>query len=152
MQWQPQLASAMLQEKDPTILEDHYCTNHLCGDLHSLLRLFALKTQLRTTSSIQLGLVSIGGISRMSAFSMYPMIVLVCVTKMKAIQNFLTKTPLSMYLGVIKEAHNFHVHIGACIAFDVCKFFVVLFAYIAAYPSEIRQVLISYYRHLCSLS
>ncbi|KAL7535065.1 hypothetical protein ACHAXR_006247 [Thalassiosira sp. AJA248-18] len=70
--------------------------------------------------------VAIGGyqkiclaISRMSAFSMYPMIVVVFITKMKALQSFFAKTPLSMYLGVLKEGHDYHIHAGRYIAFDV---------------------------------
>ncbi|KAL7529340.1 hypothetical protein ACHAXR_006228, partial [Thalassiosira sp. AJA248-18] len=58
-------------------------------------------------------------ISRMSAFSMYPMLVAVFITKMKAIQTFLSNTPLSMYLGIVKEHHDFHVMAGSYIAFNV---------------------------------
>ncbi len=57
--------------------------------------------------------------SRMSAFSMYPMLVVAFVTKMKAAQTFFSKTPLSMYFGVIKQGHDYHVHAGRYIAFDV---------------------------------
>lgn len=57
--------------------------------------------------------------SRISAFSMYPMLVTVFFTKMKATQAFLSSTPLSMYLGIIKEGHDNHVHAGTYIAFDV---------------------------------
>ena len=57
--------------------------------------------------------------SQMSAFSMYPMLVAVFITKMKALQSFFARTPLSMYLGVIKEGHDHHVHAGTYIAFDV---------------------------------
>ena len=57
--------------------------------------------------------------SRMSAFSMCPMLVSVFITKMKALQYFFAKTPLSMYFGVIKEGHDHHVHAGRCIAFDL---------------------------------
>ncbi|KAL3776570.1 hypothetical protein ACHAW5_000334 [Stephanodiscus triporus] len=58
-------------------------------------------------------------ISRSSAFSMYPMFVVVFVTKMKATQCFLSRTPLSMYLGIINQAHEYHAHAGAYLAFDV---------------------------------
>lgn len=57
--------------------------------------------------------------SRMSAFSLYPMLVVVFFTKMKGIQTFLSKTPLSMYLGVINQGHDFHAHAGKYIALDV---------------------------------
>ncbi|KAL7529886.1 hypothetical protein ACHAXR_003208, partial [Thalassiosira sp. AJA248-18] len=57
--------------------------------------------------------------SRMSAFSMYPMLVVVFFTKMKALQSFFVKTPLSMYFGVIGEGHDYHAHAGKYIAFDV---------------------------------
>jgi len=57
--------------------------------------------------------------SRMSAFSMYPMMVVVFLTKMKATQTFLSKTPFSMYFGMIKEGHDFHAYAGKYIAFDV---------------------------------
>jgi hypothetical protein len=58
-------------------------------------------------------------LSRMSAFSMYPMLVVVFVTKMKATLLYLSSTPLSMYLGILKQAHEHHAHAGAWIAFDV---------------------------------
>jgi hypothetical protein len=58
-------------------------------------------------------------ISRASAFSMYPMMVVVFVTKMKATQCFLSRTPLSMYFGIIYQAHEHHAHAGAYLAFDV---------------------------------
>ena len=58
-------------------------------------------------------------ISRASAFSMYPMLVIVFVTKMKATQCFLSRTPLSMYLGILNQAHEHHAHAGAYLAFDV---------------------------------
>jgi hypothetical protein len=70
--------------------------------------------------------VAIGGwqkfflaMSRMSAFSMYPMFVIVFITKMKALQTFFSKTPLSMYISMINEGHDFHKHAGKYIAFDV---------------------------------
>lgn len=49
------------------------------------------------------------------------MMVAVFVTKMKALQSFLARTPLSMYLGIVNESHDFHVHTGRYIAFDVCE-------------------------------
>ncbi|KAL7555274.1 hypothetical protein ACHAWF_019016 [Thalassiosira exigua] len=70
--------------------------------------------------------VAVGGwqrfclaISRMSAFSMYPMLVVVFFTKMRALQSFLAKTPLSIHFGVIKEGHAHHTHAGRYITFDV---------------------------------
>ena len=58
-------------------------------------------------------------VSRVSAFSMYPMLVVVFVTKMKATHCYLSRTPLSMYLGILNQAHEYHAHAGACIVFDV---------------------------------
>jgi hypothetical protein len=58
-------------------------------------------------------------LSRASAFSMYPMLVVVFVTKMKATLLYLSSTPLSMYLGILKQAHEHHAHAGAWLAFDV---------------------------------
>jgi hypothetical protein len=58
-------------------------------------------------------------ISRASAFSMYPMLVVVFLTKMKATQCFLSRTPLSMYLTILNQAHEHHAHAGAYLAFDV---------------------------------
>lgn len=58
-------------------------------------------------------------VSRASAFSMYPMLVVVFFTKMKATHCYLNRTPLSMYLGILNQAHEYHAHAGACIAFDV---------------------------------
>ena len=60
-------------------------------------------------------------ISRMSAFSMYPMLVIVFFTKMKALQSFFSKTPFAMYFAMIEEGHDYHVYAGHYIAFDVCK-------------------------------
>ena len=77
-------------------------------------------------NGVRRAVVAMGGwqkfclaMSRMSAFSMYPMLVSVFLTKMKALQIFLANTPLSMYFGVIKEAHDNHTHAGKYIAFDV---------------------------------
>jgi hypothetical protein len=58
-------------------------------------------------------------VSRSSAFSMYPMLVVVFVTKMKAVQCFLCRTPLSMYLGILNQSHLHHAHAGAYLAYDV---------------------------------
>ena len=58
-------------------------------------------------------------VSKASAFSMYPMLVVVFFTKMKATHCYLSRTPLSMYLGILNQAHEYHAHAGACIAFDV---------------------------------
>jgi hypothetical protein len=38
---------------------------------------------------------------------------------MKALQCFFCKTPLSMYLGILNQAHDYHAHAGAYIALDV---------------------------------
>ncbi|KAL7525609.1 hypothetical protein ACHAXR_002213, partial [Thalassiosira sp. AJA248-18] len=57
--------------------------------------------------------------SRMSAFSMYPMLVVVFVTKMKGLQSFFAKTPFAMYFSMITEGHDYHVHAGRYIAYDV---------------------------------
>jgi ferric-chelate reductase len=59
------------------------------------------------------------GISRASAFSMYPMLVVVFITKMKALNSFLYTTPLSMYFAVLTNAHEFHVYAGIYLALDV---------------------------------
>ena len=58
-------------------------------------------------------------ISQMSAFSMYPMIVIVFITKMKALQAFLVKTPLLMFFFMLEEAHNYHGYAGTYIACDI---------------------------------
>ncbi len=58
-------------------------------------------------------------VSRALAFSMYPMLVVVFFTKMKATHCYLSSTPLSMYLGIPNQAHEYHAHAGACIAFKV---------------------------------
>jgi len=58
-------------------------------------------------------------ISRMSAFSMYPMLVIVFITKMRALQSFFSRTMYSMYFGMIEEGHGYHVFAGRYIAFDV---------------------------------
>jgi len=74
--------------------------------------------------------VAIGGwqkfcltISRMCAFSMYPMLVIVFITKMKGLQSFFAQTPLSMYFGVIKEGHDHHVHAGVYVVFIIFEYF-----------------------------
>lgn len=57
-------------------------------------------------------------ISRMSAFSLYPVLVLVFLTKCKALHSVFSKTPLSMFL-ILNESHELHVHAGYYIAIDV---------------------------------
>ena len=57
--------------------------------------------------------------SRMSAFSMYPMLIIVFITKMKSLQTFFIKTPLSIYIDMINDGHSFHKYAGKYIAFDV---------------------------------
>ncbi|KAL7465445.1 hypothetical protein ACHAXS_005802 [Conticribra weissflogii] len=70
--------------------------------------------------------VAIGGwqqfclaMSRMSAFSIYPMLVVVFASKMKALQTFFVKTPFSLYINLLNEGHEYHAHAGVYIAFDV---------------------------------
>lgn len=70
--------------------------------------------------------VAIGGwqkfclaMSRMSAFSMFPMMVVVFTSKMKALNTFFSKTPISMYIHLINESHEFHEYAGRYIAIDV---------------------------------
>lgn len=50
---------------------------------------------------------------------MYPMLVIVFFTKMKALQTFFAKTPYSMYFAMITEGHDYHVYAGHYIAFVV---------------------------------
>jgi len=57
------------------------------------------------------------GISRMSAFSLYPVMVLAYLSKCKATLNYLEKTPISMFM--IKNEHKLHTYCGHFIAFDV---------------------------------
>ncbi|KAL7537204.1 hypothetical protein ACHAXR_008944 [Thalassiosira sp. AJA248-18] len=83
------------------------------------------------------------GISRMSAFSLYPVMVLAYLSKCKATLNFLEKTPLSMFMIKVivpldcdyitqemsiiikiiifqsKDDHKLHIYCGRFIAFDV---------------------------------
>ena len=53
-------------------------------------------------------------VSRISAFSMYPTMILVFLTKCKATLRFITKTPLSMYM--INDSHELHNYCGKYIA------------------------------------
>ena len=55
--------------------------------------------------------------SRISAFSLYPVMVLVFLSKCKATINFLEKSPFSMFM--IKDMHDLHIYCGHYIAFDV---------------------------------
>ncbi|KAL7532054.1 hypothetical protein ACHAWF_003998 [Thalassiosira exigua] len=57
------------------------------------------------------------GMSRMSAFSLYPVMVLAYLTKCKATLNCLEKTPLSMFKQM--DDHKLHVYCGRFIAVDV---------------------------------
>ena len=80
------------------------------GPLFLYLRAFQISFSLHLTSSEfqKMCLAS----SRISGFSMYPMLVTVFITKMKALQTFFAKTPLSMYLGILKSSHDAHVYAG----------------------------------------
>jgi len=71
-------------------------------------------------------IVAVGGwqkfclaISRMSAFSMYPPLIIVFFTKMKALQTFLAATPLSIHCDMLHRGHDYHTYAGAYIVFDV---------------------------------
>ena len=57
------------------------------------------------------------GISRSSAFSLYPVIILVFFSKCKATLNYLEKTPISMFM--INNSHKLHSYCGWYIAIDV---------------------------------
>ena len=57
------------------------------------------------------------GTSRMSAFSLYPVMVLAFFSKCKATLNYFEKTPISMFM--IKDEHKLHSYCGRFIAFDV---------------------------------
>uniref|UniRef100_A0A7S4NI13 Ferric reductase NAD binding domain-containing protein n=1 Tax=Odontella aurita TaxID=265563 RepID=A0A7S4NI13_9STRA len=54
----------------------------------------------------------------MSAFSLYPTMILVFLTKCKALHNILVKTPLSMFL-ILNDSHELHNYAGRFIAVDV---------------------------------
>jgi len=55
--------------------------------------------------------------SRMSAFSMYPVLVLVFLTKCKALHSVFSKTPLSMFL-ILNDSHELHIYAGNFIIVD----------------------------------
>ena len=55
--------------------------------------------------------------SRISAFTLYPPIFLIFMTKCKATINFLMRTPLSMFM--VNDQHEFHSYCGKYIAYDV---------------------------------
>jgi hypothetical protein len=57
------------------------------------------------------------GVSRISAFSLYPMLVVVFLSKCRACQNFLSGTPVAMLTRW--DAHELHAFAGQYIAFDV---------------------------------
>jgi predicted ferric reductase len=59
------------------------------------------------------------GVSRFSAFSSYPVMVLVFLTKCKALCTFFAGSPLIKYINFLRESHEFHVYSGHYIAFDV---------------------------------
>uniref|UniRef100_A0A7S2A4J8 FAD-binding FR-type domain-containing protein n=1 Tax=Trieres chinensis TaxID=1514140 RepID=A0A7S2A4J8_TRICV len=52
-------------------------------------------------------------VSRISAFSMYPVMILVFLTKCKAALTFLSKTPFSMYMT--DDTHALHIYAGCFI-------------------------------------
>jgi hypothetical protein len=56
-------------------------------------------------------------ISRISAFTLYPPMFLIFMTKCKATINFLMRTPLSMFMT--DDQHEFHSFCGKYIAYDV---------------------------------
>jgi len=56
-------------------------------------------------------------ISRISAFTMYPPMVLIFLTKCKATINFLMRTPLSLFM--VDDQHELHAFCGKFIAYDV---------------------------------
>mmetsp|Transcript_28716 Transcript_28716/g.80835 ORF Transcript_28716/g.80835 Transcript_28716/m.80835 type:complete len:680 (+) Transcript_28716:174-2213(+) len=56
-------------------------------------------------------------VSRLSAFSLYPMLVLVFFSKCKATLNFLEQAPSTLYM--FQDMHELHVYAGTYIAFDV---------------------------------
>jgi hypothetical protein len=56
---------------------------------------------------------------RLSGFTMYPMLVVIFVTKMKAMQCFLCRTPLSMYLGILNQLHLHHAQAEAYPTYNV---------------------------------
>ena len=47
-------------------------------------------------------------ISKTSAFAMYPPLILVFVSKCRATLNFITKTPVSLYIRQVSSFINFH--------------------------------------------
>lgn len=56
-------------------------------------------------------------VSRMSAFSLYPVMILVFLSKCKATINFLEGTRLTLYMW--HDMHALHIYCGHYIAFDV---------------------------------
>ena len=56
-------------------------------------------------------------LSRMSGFSLFPVVILVFLSKCKAICNFVDGTPFSMFF--FKDIHKLHVYCGQFIAVDV---------------------------------
>lgn len=56
-------------------------------------------------------------ISRISAFTLYPPMFLIFMTKCKATINFLMRTPLSLFM--VDDQHELHSFCGKYIAFDV---------------------------------
>ena len=57
------------------------------------------------------------GISRISAFTLYPPMILIFMTKCKATINFLMKTPVSLFM--VDDQHELHAFCGRYIAIDV---------------------------------
>ena len=76
-----------------------------------------LQLQYRPVVAIGAGQLFCLAMSRMSAFSLYPPMILVFLTKCKACIDRLNKTPFSMHMT--KDNHELHTYCGRYIAFDV---------------------------------
>lgn len=59
------------------------------------------------------------GFSRASAFSMYPVLVLVFLSKCRALVTFLAKSGFGLYLPVLKDSHKLHQYAGNFICVDM---------------------------------
>mmetsp|Transcript_14752 Transcript_14752/g.18583 ORF Transcript_14752/g.18583 Transcript_14752/m.18583 type:complete len:628 (-) Transcript_14752:69-1952(-) len=57
------------------------------------------------------------GVSRISAYTLYPFLIIIFATKMRAINNFLNSTPIGNYLD--HDVNELHRFAGIYIAFDV---------------------------------
>ena len=98
------------------------CTYHICTYLNLILiittfSLNILQLQYRPVVAIGAGQLFCLAMSRMSAFSLYPPMILVFLTKCKACIDRLNKTPFSMHMT--KDNHELHTYCGRYIAFDV---------------------------------